>query len=233
MTADNGNALFLILIAVALFAALSYAVTQSGRGGGNTTKEVALITASQITQHAASIRTTITRMILTGTSANEITFDTGTDHSVFDPAGGGATDAAPPAGASGNCLAGFPGCPFGGPMGLTSLSWGYKGISDPTKGYYIADVGTNTVPTGRESFAFLSDIPLAVCEQINKGLGLPATPAVTSDVFLGNGLGLGNPAYAVGTNVIDGNPGVPFSCMINTSAPLSTVPFYVHALIEQ
>lgn len=46
---ENGNILFLILLAVVLFAALSYAVTQSMRGGGNdATREQADLYAAEI-----------------------------------------------------------------------------------------------------------------------------------------------------------------------------------------
>src|SRR5690606_5024544 len=92
---ERGNALFLILIAVALFAALSYAVTQSGRGGGTIDNETALINASQITQFPAAVRTAVTRMVLTGTAVSGLNFDavggTGTDveTAVFNPSGGG------------------------------------------------------------------------------------------------------------------------------------------------
>lgn len=64
-SSQNGNVLFLILIAVALFAALSYAITNSTRTNGNgISKEKATAYASQILQFGASMRQTISRMKL-------------------------------------------------------------------------------------------------------------------------------------------------------------------------
>ena len=62
----KGNALFLILIAVALFAALSYAVTQSGRGGSGIDREQADILAAQIMNQVAAIQAQIQRLEIIG-----------------------------------------------------------------------------------------------------------------------------------------------------------------------
>lgn len=62
----SGNALFLVLIAVALFAGLSYAVTLTSRGGGNVKKEELQLQASSIIQYTASVRAAVQRMILIG-----------------------------------------------------------------------------------------------------------------------------------------------------------------------
>lgn len=63
----SGNVLFLILLAVALFAALSYAVTQSSRSGGNDiSREKAELGAAEIIQYFTLLENTIQRMRLTG-----------------------------------------------------------------------------------------------------------------------------------------------------------------------
>jgi len=95
----SGNVLFLILIAVALFAALSYAVTSSSRGGSNNgSTEKEQLQASNILNYQASIKVAIDRMVISGTPVENIDFsrpeDAGFDtapytNKLFHPQGGG------------------------------------------------------------------------------------------------------------------------------------------------
>lgn len=84
---------------MALFAALSYAITQSSRGGGaSIDREQMQIKAAQVLQAFGDMRTAIQRMIAGGLSANQIRLHadnnpnpcTDTDGTcVFTPEGGG------------------------------------------------------------------------------------------------------------------------------------------------
>lgn len=107
-TAQRGNILFLILLAVVLFAALSYAVTSSMRGGGNdASNEKATAQAAELLNYFAQMDGAVQRMMLTGGvkdyelnfyyqtdskfvfSSNDNTNCTESRCRVFDPAGGG------------------------------------------------------------------------------------------------------------------------------------------------
>lgn len=59
---QRGNVLFLILVAVALFAALSYAVTSSARGGGGVAKETAKANAAALIQFGTSVRHAVMKL---------------------------------------------------------------------------------------------------------------------------------------------------------------------------
>ncbi len=110
---DGGNVLFLILIAVALFAALSYAVTQSSRSGGNADREKLKTAASEIIQYGTAMEQAITRMrVINKTTPDQLSFENeawksgngtvlyaagynvnsrGTIDQLFHPDGGGLT----------------------------------------------------------------------------------------------------------------------------------------------
>ena len=99
---EHGNALFLILIAVALFAALSYAVTQSGRSGGGVDKETMELKIAEIFDYTSLLEQTIQRLVLiNGCQDIDLSFENSVvagytntntppdDCKIFHPDGGG------------------------------------------------------------------------------------------------------------------------------------------------
>ena len=232
---ERGNALFLILIAVALFAALSYAITQSGRGGGSVSQQTALITAGQVTEQPADVRSATTRMILTGITGTSIVFDTSaSQNNVFDTVtgGGGATNVPPPSSAcevAADCNAGWVYVP-------AYVSTGHKG-------YFITGVGSAGV-NGSVAMALLkgtSGVTQQVCMAIQKGLGYAtSTPPIlaTAIAMTAADANTQTTGYAVGGNVqtfSDGG-GTPvltnqdFACVQNA---MGGVYAYYGALIDQ
>ncbi|MAM34377.1 MAG: hypothetical protein CMH28_04815 [Micavibrio sp.] len=165
---ENGNILFLILIAVVLFAALSYAVSSSQSGGQNADRERSTIAASTLIQEITLIKNTIQRMkILNNCSDEDITFvyDSDLDNDldsdddywnlnlpstkcyVFHPDGGGLRfpEPAKDIGAGSEII-------------FTGFNW-------------VDDVGTSAA----DLIAITTNITRTACDQINRELGAPTT----------------------------------------------------------
>ncbi len=201
---ERGNALFLILIAVALFAALSYAVTQSSRGSGTIDKEQALIFASRITQTGAMMQSAALRLALSGTNIENLAVNDGADTAtpcssgadcLFAPEGGGIT--AP------SLITNAMGCPN------TPFSAGNQEFLAVSDGQSVQGIGTSAP----DIFYFLECIREDICLAINKGLGIS-----------------GIPGEAAIDLVLDATPGRPAACL--DYAPPNGRYIYYHVLIE-
>ena len=254
---ERGNVLFLILIAVALFAALSYAVTSSSRsGGGDVNEEANLLSASTITQYPASVRTAMIRMQVTGRiQLEDMEFNDPDDFGnclpsaltaeltrcVFHPDGGGATHVDAPSDVMVNESPGvwvYNGENEINGVGLTSGVGATPGVEDTPDAAAV------------ELIAFLPGIKEGICEIINEelGIGTPANriPTETGINFAtqrvnADGTATGLPALVASatTATIGGTAGDQnlldsqgFGCFVQDVAGTDTYVYY-HALIEQ
>lgn len=212
---EQGNALFLILIAVVLFAALSYAITQSNRSSGNAGRETNTISGTTITQYTSGIRTGITRMLLRGTATSELRFDkpsdatysSNTTQQVFHPDGGGVGYQTTDQNVVNTLIAETTGAP--NPNG----NWHFL-TTKPVK---------NIATTAGDVVAVLEDVKKGVCEQLNQQINGSTTIPVAS---------INDAAMIDATTEIDGVSGVagqPFGCIKSSG----TKYYYYHVLAEQ
>lgn len=184
---NAGNALFIILIGVALFAALSYAVTGTSQTGtSGITQDSGRISGTGIIQYGTLLRQSIMQMqSRNNCSDTQISFDspheTGyvnatspADKSchVFDGAGGGVTWRAAPVGIN------------------TDKNWFFTGRNR------VIGLGT---ASGEELLAILPINSEETCRQINKTLKLPThgfgVDTTTPEKFMGG--------YSYGNNLPD------------------------------
>ena len=184
---QRGNILFLILLAVVLFAALSYAVTSSTRGGGkDISAETAQSRAARYLQFSTNMANIVQRMALNGVKDVEFKFAgnyrstngngfcgsnpncaVGSACDVFHPSGGGALplkfeDIAftPP-----GCCSASPSLTMPG-----NVTFGQGGV---------AGIGTDAP----DLVMMIGGVDPATCNEINRSMGITtsftdASPAV-------------------------------------------------------
>lgn len=206
---QSGNVLFLILIAVALFAALSYAVTQTSRGGSSIDNEKADLLAAQFAQYGAQVSAAVLRANI-GNGCDETQLNFGNPLMSHPDYWGGSSNSNAPA--DGRCDV------FGSNGG--AVYWDVRKIlpnDDPLTNYLtvtsavaVKNIGT---PAAELMMYFVmdnSDAADRVCKSFNKRMGISGdtTSGTTRTLDWGYAAGAGITYYATppDTNQIGDDP---------------------------
>ena len=187
---QSGNVLFLILIAVALFAALSYVVTYSQRGSGSAGTEKASLIAAEIVQATMAMRTGFERMVIGGMAAEAIRLPANSScfgecttgkNCLFSPTGGGVirpmfpkvAQASPPAAPNYYPSNEIWRCYVGVNDTFVNSAVGVTGIGLDVSGSPPNAVGT-------DALVYVGWLKKDICQAINNGLGISGIPSQPS-----------------------------------------------------
>jgi hypothetical protein len=152
---ESGNIMIYILIAVILFAALSYTVAQMMRGGADIGQEKSSMAASEILEYAHAVRQAVQNLKISNACEDEdISFENtvvagytngvNTKCQIFHPDGGALNWVTPS-------------------ESITAQPWFFQGV------YAIQSVGTGNT----DLIMSVSNIPESVCTIINERLDVP------------------------------------------------------------
>ncbi|MDB5478738.1 MAG: hypothetical protein JWM96_1233 [Alphaproteobacteria bacterium] len=216
--AESGNALFLILIAVVLFAALSYAITQSNRGGGAPNRETSLISSTAITQYSSAIRTGITRMTLRNVDVASLDFTAPTDATAY---------------AAAITANNTPNMVFhadGGGVSFTPVDQNIVNTVSTTMSstqngnwYFKSTPVTGVATAAADLVAFLDDLKKPLCESINLQInGNKTIPVLT-----------GTPAAIVAGSVPVTGTGIDNKSFLCVGTSTANHYVYYHVMVEQ
>ncbi len=156
---ESGNILFYILIAVVMFGALSFAISQNNRGNvGALTKEKNNLAATDILDYTNVLASAVVQLRLRGYDNTEISFENDTVSGytnpncngdtgclVFHPDGGGIVWSEPPAGSN------------------DGSTWLFTGTT------VVEQTGSDGTP---ELAVILPHVTGGVCQEINKKLSI-------------------------------------------------------------
>jgi hypothetical protein len=239
---ESGNILFLVLVAVILFGALTYAVSGATRVNGSnggisdTNNE---IHASQIIQYATYIQSTIERMHVNGTQDTDFCFDSQAwgnadynsaacskpENQVFSAAGGGVLVEKP-----------TPGINDGSPWYIAA------DVCVPGIGIYQGDdCNADNDSSDEDIVMFLPNVSKQICIEINNKLGIQ-NPGGNPPKAGGNLWNTGMPkfigAFADGTVINSGGSGdlsilrrQPYGCVEGNGTPPAGTYHYYHVLL--
>jgi hypothetical protein len=216
---ERGNVLFLILIAVALFAALSYAVTQSTRGGGNADSESSLIDSAALTQFGSSVAVAVMRMQIAGVDETDLCFYSGSNNATYNHASCADND---------NNV-------FHSDGGGVSYQDPTSGFNDGTEWEFSSRVQVfgqgGTVPgvtgndEGAELLILLRGMNQNICLKINEEMGISGIPVDSGDINIDRFDG-----DFVQNDSIDGcNP----NCGTVAASPIGSVAAHIGCIEEE
>lgn len=184
---ERGNALIYVLLAVALFAALTFMLSRGGEEGDSTlSDEKAELYATQLISYAAQAKSAVDQMLFSGSYIDDLsfvspsdsgTFESGSNiHKVYHPEGGGLS------------LASLPGAVVS------------QNISDPAAGWYMGSFNNVdwTDSSSNDVILVAYQISSSVCAKINEKINGSTTIPQMNDSI--KEVMIDDAHYTAGTN---------------------------------